>query len=154
MQLTFQIPNLTTIVNLYREAPTVVTPILQKYLDATQAVLGANTGQNTPYQTGKLITSFVLGSPAPLVRSWKPTVKYALYVEQGTGIYGPRGARIVPVAAKALAWTSGGKVNFYKSTKGMTPRRYMEKILAAATPQLVSLFQQAEEAIIQAMGIS
>ena len=152
MTLEFEIDNLQTIVQLYQQAPGVVQPILEKYLDASQAILGSVTGQNTPYQTGRLITSFVLNKPAPLMRSWKPTAKYALWVEQGTGIYGPTGAKIVPVSAAALAWTSGGQTFIRKSVKGMTGRRYMEKILEAATPALTTLFQEAEGAIIEAMN--
>lgn len=34
---------------------------------------------------------------------------YAPYVEEGTGIYGPKGRPITPKAAKVLAWKSAGK---------------------------------------------
>ena len=56
-------------------------------------------------------------------------------LEEGTGIYGPRGARIVPKNAKVLAWRSRKPVSgtktggwiFAKSIKGMKPRRPFAK---------------------------
>lgn len=85
---------------------------------------------------------------------------YARYVEEGTGIYGPKKAPITPKNAKALAWRSLGKptgpgarliasgmksrkgklksnrakdvyMNFAKSVKGMQPWHYMEKAFKA-----------------------
>ena len=153
MQLRFDIPNLAAIVERYEQAPETVLPILQQALNLSEQALGSEKGQNTPYQTGRLITSFVRRPIGELGFAWGPTVNYALWVEQGTGIYGPRGARIVPVRAKALAWMSGGTQFIRKSTAGMRGREYMEKIMAAATPQLESIFEQAEQQIIEAMSL-
>ena len=35
-------------------------------------------------------------------------VGYARYVEEGTGLYGPRKRKITPKRAKVLAWKGGG----------------------------------------------
>ena len=152
MTIQIDIPNGQALAALYKSAPEIVTPILQKYLTASQAILSLVTGQNTPYQTGKLISSFFPFQLTDLSYAWKPTVKYALWVDQGTGIYGPTGARIVPVTARALAWTSGGTTFIRKSIAGMTGRHYMQKIVAGAAPQIVTLFEQAEQSIIAAMS--
>lgn len=152
MTLTFAIPNLSSIVEKFQQAPEIVTPILEAALLDAQTILGTVKDANVPYATGGLSVSF---KPTPITNlsfAYGPHKNYALYVEQGTGLYGPRGAKIVPVTAKALAWTSNGQTFIRTSTKGMTPRRYMEKILAAATPQLTTLFEQAENNIVAAMG--
>jgi hypothetical protein len=93
---------------------------------------------------------------------------YARYVEEGTGIFGPKRRKITPVTAKALAWRSmggqagpaakliamgigkrGGKIrhkkqgdlymNFARSVKGMPGWHYMEK--AFKSPETEAYFR-------------
>lgn len=48
---------------------------------------------------------------------------YAIYLEHGTGLYGPERRRITPVRAKVLAWRGrGGKIIFRASIAGVRPR--------------------------------
>lgn len=56
----------------------------------------------------------------------RPTVPYRVWVNEGTGIYGPRRAPIVPKKAKALSWIGGGGRVFARSTRGMPGIRYAE----------------------------
>ena len=49
----------------------------------------------------------------------------------GTGIYGPRGKPITPKRAKFLRFTTGGRVVFAKSVRGMKPNDYVEKAWGA-----------------------
>lgn len=68
-------------------------------------------------------------------------VKYARWVHDGTGIYGPRGTRIHPRSAKVLVWPS---VKYGKSkgkfrgkavarwTRGMRPNPFLKNALIAA----------------------
>lgn len=51
-------------------------------------------------------------------------VPYAGYLENGTGIYGPRGQVIRPKQAKALAWMAGGKMVFAAWVRG-TPAKHV-----------------------------
>lgn len=46
--------------------------------------------------------------------------EYGRYQDEGTGIYGPDGARIVPTNAKVLAfdWAAGGGMTFRASVAG------------------------------------
>lgn len=52
--------------------------------------------------------------------------KVGWYLEEGTGIHGPKGRRITPVKAKALRFTMNGNVVFAKSTKGMPAQPIIE----------------------------
>ena len=65
-----------------------------------------------PRKTSNLSRSIRLGpiteSSAQIIAGGAGGVGYARYVEEGTGVYGPRKRRIVPVKAKALAWRTGG----------------------------------------------
>ena len=153
LNFSFTIPNLDAIIAAFKAAPMIVGPILVKYLNASSAVLSSVTGQNTPYQSGRLITSFQF-TPATLsnlIAKWAPSVDYALFVEQGTGVYGPTGSRIYPKNARALANVAAGW-GPYASIAGMQGRHYMEKILAAATGPLTTLFGQAGNDISAAIA--
>jgi bacteriophage HK97-gp10 putative tail-component len=81
---------------------------------------------------------------------------YAAYVHHGTGIYGPRHARIHPVSAQVLSWVprSGGMGSrvgrgrkgarettrvFARSTRGMPPRPFLVEALQAISPWPVTV---------------
>lgn len=82
------------------------------------------------------------GVSSKLRRGWKrtrsdgkgfrvsPSAVYAKYHQEGTGIYGPKKRKIVPVNAKALRFTALGKTKkgnrtiFRRSVKGC-PKRMM-----------------------------
>lgn len=65
-------------------------------------------------------------------------LKYAVYVHEGTGIYGPRGMPIRPVSRKVLRWKArGGKSGkggfvFSKTSRGMQPNPFLKNALPAA----------------------
>jgi hypothetical protein len=60
-------------------------------------------------------------------------VKYALYVHEGTGIYGPKGVPITPKKGKVLVFTSrkSGDLVFARSVKGMKGTPYLRNALIA-----------------------
>lgn len=60
-------------------------------------------------------------------------VKYALYVHEGTGIYGPKGFPITPKHSKVLVFTSRktGKLVWARSVKGMKGTPYLRDALIA-----------------------
>ncbi len=69
----------------------------------------------------------------------KPVVRvgtnlfYAVYVHDGTGIYGPKGAPITPKSAKFLSWKAkGGKRVFATVVKGMKPNPFLKDAVNAA----------------------
>lgn len=63
-------------------------------------------------------------------------VKYAIYIHEGTGIYGPRGIPITPKKGKYLAFQPKGskKTIYVKSVRGIKPNPFLRdalKVLAA-----------------------
>lgn len=57
-------------------------------------------------------------------------LKRGLWLDQGTGIYGPRRQRIIPKRAKYLRWTTAtGRVVFARSVKGIKPTRFLSSSL-------------------------
>lgn len=60
--------------------------------------------------------------------------RHALWVHDGTGIYGPRRQRIVPREAQALRfyWDRTGRVMILRSVAGMRPNHFLRNALDAA----------------------
>lgn len=57
-------------------------------------------------------------------------LKRGLWLDQGTGIYGPRRQRIIPRRAKYLRWTTRtGRVVFARSVKGIKPTKFLRNSL-------------------------
>lgn len=64
------------------------------------------------------------------------TVNYALYVHEGTGIYGPKGAPIKPKTKRFLRFKlPDGTIVYAKSVKGMPGRPFLvEALVIGAAP--------------------
>lgn len=57
----------------------------------------------------------------------KNNVFYLPFVNDGTGIYGPRHQRITPTHAKVLHFHWKGREWFVKSVRGQKPRKFVER---------------------------
>lgn len=87
--------------------------------------------------TGRLRAS---GATIPVERNGEPAVlvsfhtKYARWVHDGTGIYGPRHTPIRPRTAKLLRFKPRGarRYIYARSVKGMKPNRFLANALTAA----------------------
>ena len=71
------------------------------------------------------------GEPGVLVGT---NVRYAMWVHDGTGIYGPRGRRITPKSHKRLRFRPKGqhKYVYARSVAGMRPNPFIKNALQAA----------------------
>lgn len=110
---------------------------------AKRAILVTNKAkknlENTPRRvdTGLLRASihweFVTKGGLPGVRIGT-NVTYARYIHDGTGIYGPNGAPIMPSSSKYLVFTPHGAARpvFAKQVKGIKPNRFLADALPAA----------------------
>lgn len=68
----------------------------------------------------------------PAFRVGSP-LKYATWVHDGTGIYGPHHQLIEPTSAKALRWQGNmGEFIFAKHVKGIQPNPFLTDALSAA----------------------
>ena len=133
--------------------------VTKKFLELSGKELEKTIKKETPVDNGKLR------------KSWKSNVtenrvtvsnsrEYAIYVEKGTGIFGPRRHRIFPVNAKALHWTSKSskKVSasngtsytatssngiFAKNIRGQPARHMAEKGLEQYTTRVPVVFHHA-----------
>jgi len=78
----------------------------------------------------------------------KFTAKYAGYVHEGTGLYGPRKTKIVPKNKKALFWP--GASHPVRSIRGMKPNPFLTK--AAQESDIPQLFIEGAERIVRRIG--
>lgn len=86
--------------------------------------------------TGRLrgsITFRVTGAVAAQMKGRVGSnLEYALAVEEGTGIYGPKGRPITPVRAKVLRFpVKGGRIVFARSVRGRPATPYLKPALQA-----------------------
>jgi len=71
------------------------------------------------------------------------SAEYAVYQNEGTGVFGPRGRMITPVNARVLHWEKGGTHFFARSVKGVEGKHFVEKSLDAVEEKMPSILQQA-----------
>lgn len=75
--------------------------------------------------------------------------EYAMYVETGTGLYGPRKAPIFPKSAPFLQFEIDGEIIRCLSTKGMKGVHMAEKGVNDLEKELPNLLQQSITEVIQ-----
>ena len=102
--------------------------------------------RETPKVTGTLTRSETaavaeLGPDLVEGRVGSP-MKYARFVEEGTGLYGPRRALIVPKGGKALKFVFGGEVLYRRNVKGMKAQRPLGKAVESFAPQFAALVEE------------
>ena len=87
---------------------------------------------DTGHLRSSINTQLLSSSGKPVV--WVGTnVFYAIFVHDGTGVYGPRGTPIRPKRAKMLSWQQkSGKRIFARQVKGMQPNPFLKDAVSAA----------------------
>lgn len=147
-QFLVSIPNLPQLQKAVASYPSISTPILQNAIVAAQAILAKYTTSATvPVKTGYLLQNwgFAIGN---LRASWYPKAAYASYVEFGTAPH-----IIKAVNAKSLANKDTGQffgpIVHHPGTKA---NPFLERIMAAAQPDIEALFVQALEKITAQIG--
>lgn len=100
--------------------------------------LGGATGSGPKrVDTGLLRSSITVqltrGQNGALAVRVGTAVRYAYWVHEGTGLYGPRHARIYPRTARYMRWKNKatGKYVFAQSTKGMVGNPFLVKAIPA-----------------------
>lgn len=114
--------------------------VVDDFLLLSKEVLTGEIQDETPVDNGDL------------QRSWKPTLtknklvvsnsrKYALFVEKGTGIFGPRRHRIFPQTAQVLHWNYYGEDRYATNVRGQPGRHMAEKGFMKYRKQIPNLFR-------------
>jgi hypothetical protein len=148
MNFQVTIPNLAELQEAMANYSSIATPIVQNAIVAAQAILAKfTTAATVPVRTGYLVQNwaFEIGN---LQARWYPKASYAPYVEFGTAPH-----IIRPVSAKVLANKQTGQVfGTLVHHPGTKPNDFMGRIIAAAQPEINTLFGQALEKITSAIA--
>jgi hypothetical protein len=142
-----QIQGLDQLTARLAEAPSIVAPILQRALSASQAILAKYTVKGiVPWRSGFLAQTFQAQLSTGILR-WFPTANYAAYVE-----YGTKPHTIVARSKKALYWPGADHPVMSVNHPGTKPNPFMERIVAAAQPDIDAMFGQALSQITAAIA--
>ncbi len=89
-------------------------------------------GREAPTDHGKLAGDWTV--EAINNTDWRiyTNTEYALWVHDGTGIYGPTGSPIVPASASVLVFEWQGQTWYLRSVKGQRPNPYADRAMATA----------------------
>jgi len=97
---------------------------------------------NSPKRSGALSRSWVESQVGALQHKVATSIKYARWVNDGTGIYGS-GKPITPKRAKYLRFTIGGRVIFARSVRGQKGQKYVEKTVSQTKVQAARIVGSA-----------
>ena len=139
MNFRIQIPNLAALQQAMANYADIATPIVQNAIVASQAILAKFTVPGiVPVKTGYLVQhwGWDVGN---LMARWYPQASYAPYVEFGTA---PHIIRAINARGLANEETGQyfGPVVHHPGTKA---NPFLERIIAAAQPEVTELFAQA-----------
>lgn len=94
-----------------------------------QAKKNLNSHNRTGALSASLFARVVHRGGVPIGQVGTP-LRYGFWLDQGTGIYGPRHTPIVPVRAKYLRFTTRtGRVVYAKSVRGIRPTKFLRNSL-------------------------
>lgn len=102
-----------------------------------------NLTQNSPVDKGKLKGWVPYRNEDTMVDIRSPA-EYAGYVNDGTGIYGPRGQLIYRKdIGKPFSFNVGGKMVFVRYIKGQKGQHFVEKSIEQTSHNIQRLFNKA-----------
>ena len=131
--------DLSQIVDLPREFAERVS----KGVDVALLAMEAQMVKEAPHRSGNLVGAIVRqrtdGGGEVIVSGAAP---YAVYVHEGTGIWGPGKKPIKPVQKRALAWAGAGGMVVRRAVKGQPPNRFADRAEAAARPVVERIFEE------------
>lgn len=115
-----------------------------------------NLSLNSPIDHG-LLRQWFFSDTSPDHIEIQTPAKYAALVNDGTGVYGPKGSVIKPKSGKALRFKPGPKWHgpvskdgfvFLKHSKGQKGQKFVEKSMKQTQAKLETLFIKAINEVI------
>lgn len=114
--------------------------VIRTFLSLSEEELTGKIKKETPVDKGKLRQSWKpqLSRDKLIVRN---TRKYAVAVEKGTGIFGPKRHRIFPKNANVLKADIGGNTIFFTNSRGQPGQHMAEKGFMEYRKRIPNLFR-------------
>jgi len=111
-----------------------------------------------PRKMGHLQDSIVPGELTDTHATVVVNANYGIYVEKGTGLYGPKHHLIVPTKAKALHWKGGGagKVRLSGRSRVVKGKSLGDDVFAMSTKgsKAQPFFEKGAKKAIQKSGLA
>lgn len=142
------VKNLDRVVEEFKKAPTVVNERLQKGVKEAGKTILSIEKKEAPVATGTLRRTIEFRY-RPISAMIFPTSGYAVFIEEGTGLYGPRKSYIMPKRAKVLAFKVNGKMVFAKKTRGQKANPFVQRTRDKAEPKINKIFDDMLKEIIE-----
>ncbi len=121
----------------FQKLPQKLAKKAERAVKQTAKMIEAKAAKKAPDRTTNLINSIVTefeGSGFNTGAKVKATARYAIFVHEGTGIYGPVGLPIFPKTKQALFWP--GAAHPVKMVRGMKPRPFLREAFDEEGPKL------------------
>lgn len=128
-----------------------VSPLIRAALVNSTTEIQSQARSRAPHRTGTLQRS-ILVDVKDLVGTVSVNEKYGIYLEQGTGIYGPMGRPITPKRASVLAWKGAGGTVFARSVKGMKARPFFAPGYEASLSYINEQFAKVAQRLIDILA--
>lgn len=129
-ELTYTMSNLGVTVKLDKSPAKMTQKAVRRTVDLSVMELRGNLQRNSPVDHGKMQGSWLISGQfsGELNQKIISSAIYTKWVNDGTGIYGPRGQLIRPKTARLLGpFKYKGRMIAVPWVRGMKPRKFVEK---------------------------
>ncbi|AIS32485.1 phage-related protein [Methanobacterium formicicum] len=122
-------PSIGVTVRLDKSPKQLIQKAVKRTVDLSVMELRGNLQRNSPVDHGKMQGSWLIAGQfaGELNQKIISSALYTKFVNDGTGLYGPRGQLIRPKTARKLAFVYKGKKIAVPYVRGIKPRKFVEK---------------------------
>lgn len=113
-----------------------VKGIARRVINLTTDEMIRNLKINTPVDKGRARGSWFMSNYSENETKIKSSASHMKFLNDGTGIYGPKGQKIKPRTKKLLVFEYKGNTVFARSIKGIKPLRIVEKSIKDTKPRI------------------
>ena len=145
---TIKVDNLSRVIEEFKRAPAVVNEKLQSGVKEAGKTILSIEKKEAPVKTGNLRRNIQF-SYSPISAMIWPQSGYAVFIEEGTGLYGPRKDFIRPKRAKVLAFKINGKMIFTKKVRGQKANPFVSRTRDLAEPKINKIFNDMLKSITE-----
>lgn len=104
-----------------------ITSAISRTVDLTSLDLLGNLKRNSPVDHGRLQGSWVIFQTGKYEKEIKSSANYAIFVNDGTGLYGHLRHKIYPKNGRYLSFVYDGRRIAVPWTRGQKPKKFVEK---------------------------
>lgn len=146
-EFSIEVKGLDKLQSTFNAAPNTVRAVMNPVLHTAVNILAKYTVKGTvPWRTGRLTQSFI-ATYGDLLAMWRPTVKYAMFVHEGTGPH-----VIVPLNKKALYWKGAAHPVRKVNHPGIRSNPFMPRIIQNSKSDVDALLKKGLDQLTGAIA--